>query len=525
VNGDPSQDIRIFGDPCPASGAGSGGLVYLDNYDPVAGTGDVTVLSSAAGSRPRVIGKNGGTGGIYPGSTGARIQRDGSRLLTLANVDVVTGALVKMELPDGPVTTLAQNVRVENYDFLPDGGILYVGNYARNIAAAEYSTGDIVRWDDGARSTLAAEVNRFDFFMYRLSPDALRIAYVKNLDVSGGDLYVQPVAAGSTAVLVDTRVESMAFASDGSLVYWQNDTDGTSYHLWVVPAAATSPNQSVSIASQVNSVAVEGSTIVYQAGWDLLDRTEELWQATTAGGAGVQLAARAADPIAVFLGGGGGGALVFTDGYDPDRGTADLRWTPLGAGGGTTLDDVGMTPEGGLHFSPQGGWLAYTMGYTDPVTVSDPLPQPGIAAQLEVTNLSTGARFLLGSQASIQRVAWASDDSAVAAVADLDLTTNSGRLVVAPTSGGGTWLEADRVGALAFAFGEPGYGAGRSIAALRAWNDALQRGELILAPVAAQASPQAVDEDVTFFLPPRGGRILYAVRGGGRDGIWLYAAP
>jgi hypothetical protein len=38
-------------------------------------------------------------------------------------------------------------------------------------------------------------------------------------------------------------------------------------------------------------------------------------------------------------------------------------------------------------------------------------------------------------------------------------------------------------------------------------------------PGAAAAS---VASGVTSFLAPRGGRVIYAVRGSGRDGLWLY---
>ena len=46
VNGSPSPDVQMFGHACDGTPGGSGGLVYLDRHDPVAGTGDVTVLLS-----------------------------------------------------------------------------------------------------------------------------------------------------------------------------------------------------------------------------------------------------------------------------------------------------------------------------------------------------------------------------------------------------------------------------------------------------------------------------------------------
>jgi uncharacterized protein YfaP (DUF2135 family) len=85
----------------------------------------------------------------------------------------------------------------------------------------------------------------------------------------------------------------------------------------------------------------------------------------------------------------------------------------------------------------------------------------------------------------------------------------------------------DGVSAQRFGFGE-GFGEdGGHLAALRSWDDALQRGELVLVPTEGDHAwqPTRVDGDVTFHLPPRGNRVVYGVNGNGRDGLWLGVAP
>jgi hypothetical protein len=136
VNGSPSPDVRMFGHACDGTPDGVGGLVYVDRFDPVGGTGDVTVLLSSPGSRPVVVGREGGGGGVLAGSSGARLNADETKMLTLSQVSFVTGTLQLVDLaaPGGaaPIAPTATSVRVENYDFLPDDAVLYVNDYSPN---------------------------------------------------------------------------------------------------------------------------------------------------------------------------------------------------------------------------------------------------------------------------------------------------------------------------------------------------------------------------------------------------------
>jgi hypothetical protein len=74
------------------------------------------------------------------------------------------------------------------------------------------------------------------------------------------------------------------------------------------------------------------------------------------------------------------------------------------------------------------------------------------------------------------------------------------------------------VGLASFAFAPDG----RSIWALREWDDAFRAGELVgVATEGAGAwTATAIDQDVTCMIPFAGGRAVYCVQGSGRDGLW-----
>jgi hypothetical protein len=119
----------------------------------------------------------------------------------------------------------------------------------------------------------------------------------------------------------------------------------------------------------------------------------------------------------------------------------------------------------------------------------------------------------------MQWIAWDPLERWVGALAAFDPAANAGRLEVRDTSTAALVFSAERVSPFWFDFGS----RGETLAVIRGWDDALQRGELVLARSADwAAAPVVVSRDVTSYLLPRGGRIVYAVRGGGRDGLWLH---
>jgi len=514
VNASPSPDVRPFGracDPIP----GPGGLVYLDRYDPVAGTGDVTVLSSAPGSVPVVIGANGGAGGIVSGSTGARFDDAQARVLTLQDVSFVTGQLVVAGLPGGaPATIIASRVRVENYDFLPDGGALYVGNYD-----ATSRTGDLSYWTAGAAPVLvASQASRFDFVMYRLAPARDRVAYLTGYTATaGGDLFVQTLPPGAPAGRLAGGVDRMSWTADGQLVYLIRNPDGVTFALWI--AGALTP-----LAASVSSADVVGNEVVYATGWDILSQQATLHVSPVpAGGdllAGAFPASLAyglsATPQAL--------AYVLRSAADPF--TGDLSVAPVSStSASATPIDAGVSAAAGFAFAPKLGFVAYALGFENPQSPGNANPQPGVARELRVAAVGTPAPFVLVSNASVQRIAWDPQDQWVAGIGSFDPASNRGDLVVKGTAAGQDLLgqPLQRVGASAFDFGVDG----QALVAIREWDDALRRGELVLVPTSGATAwqPTAIDSEVTFYLPPRGGRVIYGVRGGGRDGLWLGGAP
>ncbi len=70
---------------------------------------------------------------------------------------------------------------------------------------------------------------------------------------------------------------------------------------------------------------------------------------------------------------------------------------------------------------------------------------------------------------------------------------------------------------------------GSALITIRDWDGGLQRGELLVVPTAGAAAwqPQALphgDGDGATFFRVRGGRVIYGVRGGAHDGLWLAPA-
>jgi hypothetical protein len=529
VNGSPAPDVRLFGDACPPVGSpeGPGGLVYLDRFDPVSGSGDVTVLSSAPGSAPVVVGRNGGVGAFVSAATGARIDAAEKHLLALKDVVFVTGELVLADLPAGsPIVSIATDVRAENYDFLPGGGVLYVGNY--DFLAR---VGDLIYWN-GEAQLLASRASRFDFVMYRLSPARDSVAYLQSFASSdGGDLFLQPLPPGRPAAAVDSGVLAMSWAADGQhLVYQKRNADGVTFEVksWDVAAGAAQSIAGAPPQAGVNSSAVVGNSIVYADGWGVLSQQATLHVVSVAGGADslggpapVALAFGVAQPPAD----GESGALAFVGlpaPSDPAAGNLFLASVPSGP---TALADTTgqVSPAAGFRFSPRSSFVAYARSFAVPQSPGDASPQPGIAGDLMVASTSGGTPRQLATSASMQQIAWDPLERWVGGIGSFEPATNRGELLVKETATGAQVFSEERVGATSFDFGIDG----ASLAAIREWDDALQRGELVVVSTggAAPWTAKVVDEDVTFSLPPRAGRAVYGVRGRGRDGLWLGGTP
>ncbi len=517
VNASPSPDVRPFGhafDCVP----GPGGLVYLDRYDPVAGTGDVTVLSSAPGSVPVVIGANGGAGGIVNGSTGARFDDAQARVLTLQDVSFVTGQLVVADLPGGAPAVVANHVRVENYDFLADGGAVYVDNYR-----ATSRTGDLYYWTAGAAPRLvASQASRFDFVMYRLAPARDQVAFLTGWTATaGGDLFVQTLPPGAPAARLAAGVDRMSWTADGHLVYLVRSSDGVTFALWIAGALAP-------LAASVSSADVVGNDVVYATGWDILSQQATLHVSPVPAG-GDLLAGASPASLAYGLSatGQGASALAYVLRSAADPFTGDLSVAALtSTSASATPIDAGVSAAAGFGFAPKRGFVAYARGFENPQSPGSATPQPGIASELKVAAVgSPPAPFVLASSASVQRIAWDPQEQWVAGIGSFDAASNRGDLAVKGTADGKDLIAQplQRVGASAFDFGVDG----QALVAIREWDDALQRGELVLLLTSGATAwqPTAIDFDVTFYLPPHGGRVIYGVRGGGRDGLWLGGTP
>jgi hypothetical protein len=129
--------------------------------------------------------------------------------------------------------------------------------------------------------------------------------------------------------------------------------------------------------------------------------------------------------------------------------------------------------------------------------------------------VAAGAPFTAATLGSMQSLQWDPSERWVAAVAAFDAAANAGRLEVRDTSTGALVFSADGVPPAGFSLGD-----GSAVAAVRAWDDALLRGELVVQPLGA-AGDAIVAPQVTSFLAPVRGRVVYVARGAGLDGLWL----
>ena len=331
------------------------------------------------------------------------------------------------------------------------------------------------------------------------------------------------------SVPIDSNVLGMSWTADGQrLVYRTRNLDGVTFTLktWHAGTGGISLVAGAPPSVGVSSSDVVGNSIVYADGWNILSRQAMLHVVPAAGGpesfgtsSSVSLAYGIAQPPTA----GGAGGLAFVRLPDPsDAFSGDLFLSTVPAGPGTLVDDSRrVSPEAGFHFGPRVGFVAWARDFRNPRSPGG-ASQPGIASEVMVAALQGGPRFTLATSGSMQQISWDRLERWVAALGGFQPSANLGDLIVMETATG-TQLFADhRVAGRWFGFGADG----ASLAAIREWDDALQRGELVLATTSG-ASPWAetpIDADVTFYLEPRGGRVIYGVRGAGRDGLWLGGA-
>jgi hypothetical protein len=517
VNGSPSPDVRMFGHACDGTPGGIGGIVYLDRHDPVSGTGDVTVLLSNAGSRPMVVGPRGGAGGTVPGSTGARLNDDGTQLLTLSEVAAVSGTLQLVSLFPAPsAKVIADRVRVENYDFLPGDAVLFVGNYD-----ASRRVGDLFYVPRGrAAQPVVVGAARVEFVLYRLSPDRRRVAYLHALRDGSLQLEVSTLPPGAAPTVVERRVAQVAWTADGQrLVYLVASTDGLTSDVkaWEVATGTVVP-----LASGVNAATVVGNDVAYVQGWTVLAPEATLHVAPAVGGGDALTASAVSLDFAGVAAAPSGPVMAFVtipDVGDPFTGELFLAAVP----GFPRRIDAGITPASGFHFSPRASFVAYSKGFERSQASGNPSAQPGVAKELAVASPS-GARFTLATDASFEKVAWHPDEAFVAAIGGFDPGRNSGELVVKRADGTEAAPSplARGVNASWFGFSDDG----SLLAAIRDWDDGLLRGELVTMPTlgegawAPTALPGGAGKNATFFVT-QGSRVVYGVRGDALDGLWL----
>jgi hypothetical protein len=531
VNGSPSPDVRMFGHACDGTPRGSGGLVYVDRYDPVGGTGDVTVLLSKAGSRPVTVGKNGG-GALVNGSSGARFNDGGTKLLVLADVTFVTGTLELVDLASpekaAPIASTATSVRAENYEFLPGDGVLYVNNYSPGTRR-----GDLyyqATAPPGPPSLVALQASRFDVVMYRLSPDRGRVAFLSGFTpAAGGNLFVQmlPPAGPVPASPIAIGVTSMSWTADGSrLVYLTQNADTVTSDVW---SWDPSTGRSSQLGTQAISVVVAGNDVLLATGWTVLSQqsTLHLFPARSAASDGLAASSvsRSFDAVEPTP---GAGLAAYATVPASDPSTGSLFVAKLSGGTGSPLNvDSGVSIAAGFRFSPGAAFVAYAKGFTSPAATGSGNAQPGIAHLLRFAS-AAGTAFDLAEEASLQHVAWdpSPGEPHVAAIANFEPAGDEGDLVVRTTADGAPVTPlplAQRVSATWFDFADDG----SSLAALQNWDGGLQRGELVLVPTSgpnawrAQAVPDG--GGATFFLSHRG-RAVYGVRGNAHEGLWLAPA-
>lgn len=512
ADGYPGPEVVAWGCSCgncavaryPIGSANGGGLVYLDNYDPSTFAGDVTVLTDGPGSVPRVVAPRGGAGISLPGSPVARFSPLATGMLVLRGLSGAAGTLVLVDLPDAAAPRdVGSQARIANYEWLSESAFLYVGNYrARTPVTA--SLGDLLYQERGGTPQLvASDARRFDFVMYRLSADKARVAWIS----SPGELWTRTLPPGAAAELVAPDVASARFADDGTLVYAQQNPDGTTFTLGArLPGGAR-----VTVDPRIASAAVAGDRLVW------------LRDLSLAGGFGTLLRLRLADlagPFApevlsasaapAFL--GTARALAWVD-VTAGSASGALR---LGAPGDASFaaPDPAATPAGGLALSPAGGLLAYATGWEEHPSPSSPNPMPGVAAELRIAPVAGGPPLTVATAAHA-RAAFSTNDAWVAALRAFEPARSRGELVFRSTSSSGPVVgTAPGVGADHFAFGD-----GEALALLRDWDDGLQVGVLAVATPAGGFT--AVDSGVSFFTAPRAGRVLYGIRTGPRAGLWV----
>jgi len=510
--------------PYPATAVNRGGLVYLDGYDPGTSTGDVTLLGDAPGAVPVVVAPRGGAGPSLPGSPVARVNASATRMLVLRSVSGAVGSLVLVDLPDARAPAVVeQAARIANYEWISEGAFLYVGSYKPD-ARATRSTGAIVYRDlaSPAPAVIATGANRFDFTMYRLSRDRRRVAWLEGLGAEAtGNLRASALPPDGSEVDVASGVADFAFADDGTLLFVQPNPGAIDSTLGALPPLG-GPTRLVH--GRVTSAALAGDLVFYVTGYDVLRGHGSLWRVAAGGGAAELLSSTASPRL---LAGRGAVAWAEVSTLSPLAGA--LRAGPPGAAG-FAVRDTGVTLAGGLLLSPLSGFLAYTTGYAQVPSPSSPNPMPGIAGALKLVPVAGGAPVALAEEAAAG-AAFSPDESTVATIGrEPGSAPGSGGAFRPAASAGQLLVSSTATGAV---LGRPGaavapggfqFGDGGVLAFLASWDDGLQRGTLTLAAPSAY-HPVEVDAGVSFFTPPRGGRVLYGIRGGARGGLWLGGAP
>jgi hypothetical protein len=406
-------------------------------------------------------------------------------------------------------------VRVENYDFLPGDAALFVGNYD-----ADRRVGDLYYLPPGgAPQTIAIGAARVEFILYRLSPDRRRVAYLRARADGSLALEVSALPPAAAPTVVDVGVAQLAWTADGARLVYVASADGLTGDLaaWEVATGAKAV-----LAKGVDAATVVGDDVVYAQGATVLSPAATLHVAAAAGGPDAFSAPAASLDFGGAVSAAGHRVVAFAtlpDLADPFSGDLFLE-----SGGAATLVDRGITPAAGYRFSPSASFVAYAKGFTRPRASGNPGAQPGLAREIAVASPS-GARFTVAADASFERVAWAPDEGFVAAIAAFDPARGSGALVVKRAPDGADAApgpRADGVSARWFGFTDDG----AALAAIRGWDAGRERGELVLLPTSGagawRAAPLAGGAGVgaTSFVTSNG-RVLYGVRGDGRDGLWL----